>query len=71
MLVLAARHPERSALQGSARDAVRTHLPPDRFVLLDGGHCLHRDLPDRWLATVTGFADAVLPSGHRRSPRYR
>jgi hypothetical protein len=25
------------------------------------GHCLHRDLPGRWLAEVGGFADAVLP----------
>jgi hypothetical protein len=27
---------------------------------LDGGHCLHRDLPDRWVEEVGGFADAVL-----------
>jgi hypothetical protein len=32
-------------------------------VALDGGHCLHRDLPDRWLAAVAGFADAVLGGG--------
>jgi pimeloyl-ACP methyl ester carboxylesterase len=38
----------------------RARLPPDRFVVLDGGHCLHRDLPDRWLAVVGEFADAVL-----------
>jgi len=49
-----------SALQGPVREAVRAQLPPDRFVVLDGGHCLHRDLPDRWLAVVGGFADAVL-----------
>lgn len=49
-----------SALQGPARAAVRALLPPDRFVVLDGGHCLHRDLPDRWLQVVGGFADAVL-----------
>jgi pimeloyl-ACP methyl ester carboxylesterase len=49
-----------SALQGPAREAVRAQLPPDRFVVLDGGHCLHRDLPDRWLQVVGGFADAVL-----------
>jgi hypothetical protein len=40
--------------------AVRAQLPPDRFVVLDGGHCLHRDLPDRWLEKVGGFADAVV-----------
>jgi pimeloyl-ACP methyl ester carboxylesterase len=49
-----------SSLQGPVREAVRAHLPPDRFVVLDGGHCLHRDLPDRWLAVVGEFADAVL-----------
>ena len=49
-----------SALQGPVREAVRAQLPPDRFVILDGGHCLHRDLPDRWLAMVGEFADAVL-----------
>jgi pimeloyl-ACP methyl ester carboxylesterase len=49
-----------SALQGEAREAVRAQLPPDRFVVLDGGHCLHRDLPARWLEVVGGFADTVL-----------
>jgi pimeloyl-ACP methyl ester carboxylesterase len=52
-----------SALQDPARAAVRALLPPDRFVVLDGGHCLHRDLPDRWLAEVGGFADEVLGGG--------
>jgi alpha-beta hydrolase superfamily lysophospholipase len=28
--------------------------------VLDGGHCLHRDLPARWVEVVGGFADAVL-----------
>jgi pimeloyl-ACP methyl ester carboxylesterase len=49
-----------SALQGEAREAVRAQLSPDRFVVLDGGHCLHRDLPARWLEVVGGFADTVL-----------
>jgi pimeloyl-ACP methyl ester carboxylesterase len=49
-----------SALQDPVREAARAQLPPDRFVVLDGGHCLHRDLPDRWLAVVGEFADAVL-----------
>ena len=52
-----------SALQGEAREAVRAQLPPDRFVVLDGGHCLHRDLPARWLEVVGGFADTVLGTG--------
>jgi hypothetical protein len=49
-----------SALQGPVREAVRAQLPPDRLVVLDGGHCLHRDLPDRWLAVVGEFAGTVL-----------
>jgi hypothetical protein len=52
-----------SALQGPGREAVRAQLPPDRFVVLDGGHCLHRDLPARWLEVVGGFADTVLGTG--------
>jgi pimeloyl-ACP methyl ester carboxylesterase len=49
-----------SALRGAEREAVRTALPPERFVVIDGGHCLHRDDPARWLAAVEGFASAVL-----------
>ncbi len=66
LLVLAARPGDGfvehggSALQGPAREAVRGQLPPDRFVVLDGGHCLHRDLPARWVEVVGEFADAVL-----------
>jgi pimeloyl-ACP methyl ester carboxylesterase len=66
LLVLAARGgfaEGGSALQDPARAAVRALLPPDRFVVLDGGHCLHRDLPDRWLAEVGGFAGEVLGGG--------
>jgi pimeloyl-ACP methyl ester carboxylesterase len=66
LLVLAARPGDGfvghggSALQGPDREAVRAQLPPDRFVVLDGGHCLHRDHPARWVEMVSGFADAVL-----------
>jgi pimeloyl-ACP methyl ester carboxylesterase len=65
LLVLAARPGDGliehggSALQGPDREAVRALLPADRFVVLDGGHCLHRDLPARWVEVVGGFADAV------------
>jgi pimeloyl-ACP methyl ester carboxylesterase len=51
----------RSALTAEARAGVRAALPPDRFVELPGGHCLHRDLPDEWLAAVDAFTAAVLP----------
>jgi pimeloyl-ACP methyl ester carboxylesterase len=50
-----------SALAQPTRDAVRAALPAEHFVELPGGHCLHRDLPDRWLGAVTAFADEVLP----------
>ena len=53
--------PGGSALAEPARAGVRAALPGHRFVELPGGHCLHRDLPDQWLAAVTAFADEVLP----------
>ena len=49
-----------SALRGADRDAVRAAVAPEHFVVLDGGHCLHRDDPARWLEVVEGFASAVL-----------
>lgn len=54
VLVLAATEPG-SALTGDARAGVRAAVPADRFVELPGGHCLHRDLPDQWLAAVDAF----------------
>jgi pimeloyl-ACP methyl ester carboxylesterase len=53
VLLLAATR--NSALSGDARAGVRAALPADRFVELPGGHCLHRDLPDQWLAAVEAF----------------
>jgi pimeloyl-ACP methyl ester carboxylesterase len=49
-----------SALSGDARAGVRAAVPPDRFVELPGGHCLHRDLPQEWLAAVDAFASTAL-----------
>jgi pimeloyl-ACP methyl ester carboxylesterase len=49
-----------SALRADDREALRAALAPERFVVLDGGHCLHRDDPARWLKAVDGFARAVL-----------
>src|SRR4029450_7084325 len=66
LLVLAARGgfaEGGSALQDPARAAVHALLPPDRFVVLDGGHCLHRDLPDRGLAEGGGVAAGGLDGG--------
>ncbi len=49
-----------SALRGGDRDGVRDALAPERFVVLDGGHCLHRDDAARWVEVVDGFASATL-----------
>lgn len=49
-----------SALRGADREALRAALAPERFVVLEGGHCLHRDDPARWLEVVDGFAGAAL-----------
>jgi pimeloyl-ACP methyl ester carboxylesterase len=51
-----------TALRGADRAAVQALVAPDRFVVLNGGHCLHRDQPDRWLDSVSAFADATLDS---------
>jgi pimeloyl-ACP methyl ester carboxylesterase len=49
-----------SALRGADRDAVRAALAPDRFVVIEGGHCLHRDDAAGWVEAVDGFARATL-----------
>jgi pimeloyl-ACP methyl ester carboxylesterase len=49
-----------SALRGADRDSARAAVAPERFVVLDGGHCLHRDDPARWLEVVDDFASATL-----------
>ena len=51
-----------SALTGEVRAAVRAAVPPDRFVELPGGHCLHRDVPREWLAAVDTFTSTALPA---------
>jgi hypothetical protein len=51
--------PGASALFGPARRAVQALVPPDRFVVMDGGHCLHRDHPDAWSENVSTFADGL------------
>ena len=61
VLLLAAAEAD-SALVGEARSATREALPAGRFVELAGGHCLHRDLPDQWLAAVDAFTAEVLPA---------
>jgi pimeloyl-ACP methyl ester carboxylesterase len=43
-----------SALSGPARRQVEARAT--RFVVLPGSHCLHRDLPEEWLAAFDDFA---------------
>jgi pimeloyl-ACP methyl ester carboxylesterase len=64
--VLLITGPERPGAQGNAgavlrgdRAAILAGLPADRVVVLDGGHCLHRDQPAAYVAAVTAFAAAV------------
>lgn len=49
-----------SALRGADREAVGAALAPERLVEIQGGHCLHRDDPQRWLEAVGDFARAAL-----------
>ena len=41
-----------SALSAADREALARRLPPGHVVEIAGGHCLHRDAPDAWLAAV-------------------
>jgi pimeloyl-ACP methyl ester carboxylesterase len=44
-----------SALDRRDREALVAGLPEGRVVALGGGHCLHRDVPDEWLAAVAAI----------------
>jgi pimeloyl-ACP methyl ester carboxylesterase len=41
-----------SALRRADREELARRLPAGHVVAIDGGHCLHRDAPDEWLAAV-------------------
>jgi pimeloyl-ACP methyl ester carboxylesterase len=41
------------------RAADRAALPDGHLIELDGGHCLHRDVPGEWLDTVGGILGDV------------
>ena len=41
-----------SALAAVDREALEARLPPGHVIGIAGGHCLHRDAPDEWLAAV-------------------
>ncbi|GAA3449693.1 hypothetical protein GCM10018962_15260 [Dactylosporangium matsuzakiense] len=52
--------PESGGALATDRAAVRELVGPDRFVEVDGGHCMHRSRPQWWLDRVDAFAEAVL-----------
>jgi pimeloyl-ACP methyl ester carboxylesterase len=41
-----------SALAAADHDVLEARLLPGHVIGIDGGHCLHRDAPDEWLAAV-------------------
>ncbi|HYA44597.1 MAG TPA: alpha/beta hydrolase, partial [Acidimicrobiales bacterium] len=45
-----------TALRGRDREAVRRLVPEDGFVVLEGGHSLHRDEPERVAQLIVGLA---------------
>jgi pimeloyl-ACP methyl ester carboxylesterase len=57
-----------SALSTVDRKAIQIRLPAQHFVVLDGGHFLHRDAPHEWLEAFSEFADSVLPDTVAEAP---
>ena len=49
-----------TALNGFEREEVRRDLPDGRFVVIGGGHSLHREQPERVTALISEFAQARL-----------
>ena len=48
-----------SALSDADREALARRLPPGHVVPIAGGHCLHRDAPEAWLAAVEAVLDGL------------
>jgi pimeloyl-ACP methyl ester carboxylesterase len=48
-----------TALRGKERAELQRLVPPERFVVLDGGHSLHREHPQRMVELISGFAGSV------------
>ena len=62
LLLVAPVRDNGSALTGPDRVHLQRMLPADRVIELDGGHCLHRDVPGEWVDRVDAFADSVVRS---------
>lgn len=50
-----------SALRGAEREAVRCLVPEERFIVLEGGHSLHRERAGRLSELLSGFAGTLAP----------
>lgn len=48
-----------SALQEPDRTWLHDTLPAGRFIVVEGGHCLHRDQPGQWVTEAHAFAAAA------------
>lgn len=57
-----------SALSTADRKTIQARLPAHHFVVLDGGHFLHRDAPHEWLEAFSEFTDSVLPDTVEETP---
>jgi pimeloyl-ACP methyl ester carboxylesterase len=57
-----------SLLRGPARQAVRALVPAERFVVVDGGHSLHREHPERIAELIIGFAGTLPRPGAGPGP---
>jgi pimeloyl-ACP methyl ester carboxylesterase len=49
-----------SALSAASREELERRLPPGHVVAIAGGHCLHRDAPQAWLAAVDAILDGTV-----------
>ena len=48
-----------TALRGRDREELQRLVPPERFVVLEGGHSLHREHPQRMTELISDFARSV------------
>jgi pimeloyl-ACP methyl ester carboxylesterase len=50
-----------SALRGADRETVRCLVPEERFIVLEGGHSLHRERAGRLSGLISDFAGTLAP----------
>lgn len=57
-----------SALLGDERARLADMLPEERFVVVEGGHSLHRDQPEKVSELILEFADELRPRDNLPDP---